>query len=945
MQNIDAKKDFNTLILNVENCLKSSLPDVVAYFFDLLSQKCFLSIIKTICDNDFTLTNEIIEKIVSNDYRVCDVQSIIDCMIYGFWEHNIILPYISKETTKKATTKDEIDSSVIKEGVHEVFNEKYFNSSFLCEETVGKNATYCLKISSNLFDVNKLIRQITDYIGAIVFLITKNEISVSFVIANKIYNSSTDCLFNGIFTVEENRNENYMIVHGKEKEISFLFRIVRLVENQTLKKINAENARIKLERIINTLDDFTQGIKLNRIIKNKELLLFFEKNGRREIKDLLVDMPCDTKVEYVEELTRVICEIDKRSITQMLADALVKLNPREEVVLRQRFFGNSIATLESIGKLYNVSRERIRQVEIRAVTQFKRYMCRTKTRIADLLRLRSEFENFFTENELVLMGLPKHLGVFLGSIMEEVLWDVDLSVGFYDQKLGRLINQELETIPNEFLVSELDEYAMDVAQSIGGRITSQEVAYLVKCKYKKVGDFLIIGKLTLRVVFAYLIKRYFPDGFDIYDEKNIQFLREKAREHFDGFELAENDRAIASRVQNFCTPVARGVWKWSNDESLIDEHLKEDLCVYINEYKSPVVPIRSVYAAFEERLNDVEIYNKYHLQGEIKKSLNGKYSVSRDYIFKDSTTSFYMVLESFIKEAKIPVTKRDILKNFPGVQDITIQQACAATKILNMNGFFVHLDNLAISDDERSLLKQSVDNQLAERIIYHAKNVFMNVKRINAGLFNRIGIEHYLQFFYLTRELFPNAYEYNRPFIAQLGVEMISGEAQVIERISAKTETDISEVRQYACEVGTTIERYIEFVDRNNDTFIFKNEHAIIMLEAAGIYDDEFADIDDIINVFLGKLQYRNIGEFYDYWKLPKLNCAWNQWVLYSLINKYSKKFKGIVSSNSLNEAIPFVARQEVKLEDIDFSNASKIAVFDDEKTDLEDILEFDDLE
>ena len=63
------------------------------------------------------------------------------------------------------------------------------------------------------------------------------------------------------------------------------------------------------------------------------------------------------------------------------------------------------------------------------------------------------------------------------------------------------------------------------------------------------------------------------------------------------------------------------------------------------------------------------------------------------------------------------------------------------------------------------------------------------------------------------------------------------------------------------------------------------------------------------------------------------------------MINKYSRKFKGVVSSNYLNEAIPFVAKLEVKLEDIDFSNVEKTDTVDEKKTDLEDLLDFDDLE
>ena len=376
---------------------------------------------------------------------------------------------------------------------------------------------------------------------------------------------------------------------------------------------------------------------------------------------------------------------------------------------------------------------------------------------------------------------------------------------------------------------------------------------------------------------------------------------------------------------------------------MIDEYSNNEFNILISEVKECLNSSSSFDVDYflkllseQEFLEIIEsIYkNDYHISSDIIER-----AVRKEYRVCDVQAIIDCMQNGFF-ESEIP-----ILREFPGINDITIQQACASTKILNMNGYFVHLDNLAISEDEKDLLKCSIDELLTDDNIYHAKNVFVRIRGINSGLFNRIGIEHYLQFYYLIKELFPNSYEYNRPFLAHLGVNIISGEAQVLEKMSSKAEVEISDIRQFAREVGTILDRYIEFVDRNSDIFVFKNGHSVITLEAAGIYDDEFTNIDEVIADFVDDSPYKNLCEFFDYWRLPKLNTAWNEWLLYSLINKYSRKFKGVVSSNYLNEAIPFVAKLEVKLEDIDFSNVEKTDTVDEKKTDLEDLLDFDDLE
>ena len=65
-----------------------------------------------------------------------------------------------------------------------------------------------------------------------------------------------------------------------------------------------------------------------------------------------------------------------------------------------------------------------------------------------------------------------------------------------------------------------------------------------------------------------------------------------------------------------------------------------------------------------------------------------------------------------------------------------------------MNGYYVHLDNLQITAEELAVFKESIDLIMSQPIIYHAKPLFNAIKRANSGLFSRIGIAHYLQFFY-----------------------------------------------------------------------------------------------------------------------------------------------------------------------------------------------------
>jgi RNA polymerase sigma-32 factor len=59
---------------------------------------------------------------------------------------------------------------------------------------------------------------------------------------------------------------------------------------------------------------------------------------------------------------------------EMLADAMDVLNDREKDILVQRRLSDETITLEDLSGQYNVSRERIRQIEVRAFEKLQKRM-------------------------------------------------------------------------------------------------------------------------------------------------------------------------------------------------------------------------------------------------------------------------------------------------------------------------------------------------------------------------------------------------------------------------------------------------------------------------------------------------------------------------------------------------------------------------------------------
>lgn len=89
--------------------------------------------------------------------------------------------------------------------------------------------------------------------------------------------------------------------------------------------------------------------------------------GEGEWQDWLVDDRDDQETELAERE-----EIGNRRV--LLAEGLKKLNERERHILTQRRLSDQPVTLEDLSQHYNISRERVRQIEVRAFEKLQKSM-------------------------------------------------------------------------------------------------------------------------------------------------------------------------------------------------------------------------------------------------------------------------------------------------------------------------------------------------------------------------------------------------------------------------------------------------------------------------------------------------------------------------------------------------------------------------------------------
>ena len=110
-------------------------------------------------------------------------------------------------------------------------------------------------------------------------------------------------------------------------------------------------------------------VSMNRRMLGKEKSLNdpIKDESGTEWQDWLVDDKVDQELKLSHKQ-----EFDQRK--KLMDDSMSILNPREKDILTARRLSENIATLEDLSKKYNLSRERIRQIEAKAFEKLQKAM-------------------------------------------------------------------------------------------------------------------------------------------------------------------------------------------------------------------------------------------------------------------------------------------------------------------------------------------------------------------------------------------------------------------------------------------------------------------------------------------------------------------------------------------------------------------------------------------
>lgn len=627
-----------------------------------------------------------------------------------------------------------------------------------------------------------------------------------------------------------------------------------------------------------------------------------EENPSATLKEFSFERIYSSEDDYVSLLSFLKwCSFDIEKEIGALFD---QLHSRESIksVLTARSNGE---TLQIIGERLGITRERVRQIEVKARRQFgvwqskKRILSkvsavRNSDSVLSSVELRDYFGNYYSEM------------VYLLRLYESPAYHYDSQLDVFimgEESLSNSAFDFVQSLPISFDENKFKDY---LDEAIEQDIPEELFVKVLFEEYKKDGSTYHRIHQTLTEIYMQIMQSHYIDGINIYNEFEMGEFRRIALEEYGCDKLPTNDRAIYSRIQDICIMCDKGKYK-PKSSKYISKELADKIHAYIVNSSASIFLTNVLYSIFEDELNTYGIDNKYYMQGVLRELYGSEFFFRRDYISKDDqVTSLYAEIVQFVKKYDYPITKEDVTREFPGLPEIVFQIAISDSNIINLFGKYLHGSKLKTLPSDVEYFKRVINRYLLEGDVCHYGEIYNYILRDDEDVLRRLYINVPTSLFSVLEYLLNGIYQFKRPFIAHIGTEIGDPAMQLKEIVLGSEVISFADITDFMKDNYYQVYSYLDYYNSFNQTHLLLNNEALATLDYIGINEESASAAVALLEDRIQEcILIRDISCVQ---QLPRINVPWNEWLIYSVVRRWSTKLDVGETNSIFKLAMPVIA-------------------------------------
>lgn len=572
-------------------------------------------------------------------------------------------------------------------------------------------------------------------------------------------------------------------------------------------------------------------------------------------------------------------------------------------------------TLEASCSEYKLTRERTRQIEKKQQSKFDQLIVNSPMK--EYIKIIFHKKLYVSDDD-ILTRFNNYGNIFLYLLKNCACDDLiysDEIVGFIKGKNWVLdIERQMLNMPNTFFAIMLPEFVETIRDNLLQSnicVPNEIILSIITNEYTLNGEIYTKKRLSLLTKYRIVLEKYFHDGINVYDDFDLSLFRSCYNKTFSDKAVPENNRALIGRIIDNCVLIGRGRYALKKDK-YISEELLNDIYEFIENYNRDIIMTNTIFAIFNERLIEEGVENKYHLQGILRQNYESKYLFSRDYISKSNERRpIYSDIVQFIRQKQDIVSLREIKEEFPGVPDVVIGIALSDLNVIALyNKSFIHAECLDISKNDKLILKEILEELLKDGTIIDSDKLISEIYIRFSDFVSKNNITGHFMMYSIAKYLFDNEYQFRRPFIANIDVEIGSRTERILSYVEQFDEITITDIKDFIDDQGIQIYSLFDFIN-SLDNFIRIDRDVLKRIEPNIISEEQLESIKEVIKFNLSMNGYISTITF-DYFYLPNIDILWNQWSLQSIINRFLPDICMLYSSNSYNNTIAIIIDKEV---------------------------------